>query len=121
MKGILLLAHGSREKETELTFRRITEAVKKKVNNVVIETAYLQFSQINLEKGLNNLVTQNVDDISVIPYFLFSGVHIRETIPRTIEEYVMKNPNVKITIENTFGEDDRLANILADQVCEALE
>lgn len=119
-KGILILAHGSREKETELTLAKITEETKKQLNDVIIETAYLQFSEVNLEKGLDKLIEQRVTDIKVIPYFLFSGVHIREDIPKEIEEYLENKENIKITIGNTLGEDSRLAEILADRIREAL-
>lgn len=120
MKGILILAHGSREKETELTLNTIAQETKERLKDVIIETAYLQFSERNLEKGLDSLVNQNVTDIKVIPYFLFSGVHIKEDIPKEIEEYLVNRPNVKITMGNTLGEDTRLADILADRISEAL-
>lgn len=120
MKGILILAHGSREKETELTLAQITKMVKEKLEDVMIETAYLQFSDVNLEKGLDKLIAKNVTEIKVIPYFLFSGVHIREDIPKEIEEYLVNKPNVKITMGNTLGADSRLADILVDRISEAL-
>lgn len=119
-KGILILAHGSREKETELTLAKIAEEAKRQLKDVVIETAYLQFSEVNLEKGLDNLVAKNITDIKVIPYFLFSGIHIREDIPKEIEEYLENKKNLKITLGNTLGEDTRLADILADRIREAI-
>lgn len=119
-KGILILAHGSREKETEATLSKITEMTKAQLNDVIIETAYLQFSEVNLEKGLDNLIEKEVTEIKVIPYFLFSGVHIREDIPKEIQEYLENKENVKITMGNTLGEDSRLADILADRIREAI-
>lgn len=120
MKGILILAHGSREKETELTLTEITKMIQERLTDVIIETAYLQFSDVNLEKGLDNLIEKNVTEIKVIPYFLFSGVHIREDIPKEIEEYLVNKPNVKITMGNTLGADPRMADILADRISDAL-
>ena len=116
MKGILLLAHGSRENDTELTMRKITEYVRDELKNDMVEEAYLQFRDKNLDKGLLSLIEKGADEIHVVPYFLFNGVHIREDIPAEIEQFSAKYPNVKITLGETLGADKRLANIVVDRI-----
>ena len=120
MKGILILAHGSREKSTEDTLSEIIAMLKQDMKECLIETAYLQFNENNLEAGLNRLVNQGAKDIKVIPYFLFDGIHIREDIPREIEQYLADKDGIKISIGKTLGADKRLAMILTDRVREAL-
>ncbi len=116
MKGVLILAHGSREKETEKTLYKVVEFLEKKVENHVLEVAFLHFSEITLEKGLDNLKEKNVTDIILVPYFLFEGVHIREDVPKKIREYEKKNQGIKIKISKMLGDDERLADILADRI-----
>ncbi len=118
MTGILLLAHGSREGDTEKTMRQITAYVKAALQNDMIEEAYLQFRDKNLEKGLLSLVERGADDIKIIPYFLFEGVHIKEDIPAEIREFKTRYPNVTITMGSTLGADKRLAEIVVDRVKE---
>lgn len=120
MKGILILAHGSREKSTENTLKEIVSMLKEMMNDYIIETAFLQFSDVNLEAGLDKLKSQGVNDIKVVPYFLFDGVHIREDIPGEINTYLENNKDIKISMGKTLGTDKRLAEILADRVKEAL-
>ena len=120
MKGILILAHGSREKSTEETLAEIISMLKEDMKDCLIETAYLQFNEINLEVGLNKLVEQGAEDIKVIPYFLFDGIHIREDIPSEIEAYLADKKGIKIAMGKTLGADRRLSLILADRVREAL-
>lgn len=120
MKGILILAHGSREKSTEETLAEIMELLKEELKDCLIETAYLQFSGNNLEAGLDRLAAQGAKDIKVVPYFLFDGIHIREDIPGEIEAYLDSHKDMKITLGRTLGADRRLALILADRVREAL-
>lgn len=115
-KGILILAHGSREKSTEKTLAWIVSALKKKLGAIPLETAYLQFCDVNLEKGLDRLVEQGAVDIKVIPYFLFDGVHIKEDIPEEIRAYLKKKSGIRITFGETLGADTRLADILLDRV-----
>ena len=118
MTGILLLAHGSREGDTEKTMRQITEYVKAELHNDMVEEAYLQFREKNLEKGLLSLISLGADDIKIIPYFLFEGVHIKEDIPAEIREFGIHHPNVRITMGNTLGADKRLAEIVVDRLKE---
>ncbi len=120
MKGILILAHGSREKTTENTLDEIISMLKAELKECIIEIAFLQFSEVNLSKGLDKLVHKGVDDIKVIPYFLFDGVHIREDIPKEIEEYLKDKSHIKISIGKTLGADKRLAEILVDRVKEVV-
>jgi len=116
MTGILLLAHGSREGDTEKTMGQITQYVREILKNEMVEEAYLQFRDKNLEKGLLSLIGRGADEIKVVPYFLFEGVHIKEDIPGELEEFRKQHPNVKITMGSTLGADRRLAEILADRI-----
>ncbi|MEF9952862.1 MAG: CbiX/SirB N-terminal domain-containing protein [Clostridium sp.] len=120
MKGVLLLAHGSREAATEITMESITGYVKEELslNNVVC--AYLQFSHKTLEWGINTLIEKGAKDISVVPYFLFEGVHIKEDIPQEINNILKHHSDIKVTLGSTLGDDKRLGAILADRVREII-
>lgn len=118
MKGILILAHGSREKSTENTLKEVVAMLKERVSGYIIETAYLQFSDVNLEAGLDKLAAQGIKEIKVVPYFLFDGVHIREDIPAEIAEYLKNNSDMKINMGKTLGAHHKLAEILAERVTE---
>lgn len=120
MTGVLILAHGSREKQTEATLDQVLALLKHKLQIEHIERAFLQFSETNLEKGLAKLIASGVTNIKVIPYFLFEGVHIKEDIPAEIEEFKQSHRGVTITMGQTLGADPRLADILADRVTELL-
>lgn len=120
MTGVLLLAHGSREGDTEKTMRQITEYVRKELQTDMVEEAYLQFREKNLETGLKGLINRGADDIKVIPYFLFEGVHIKEDIPAEIEVFSKQFPNVKITMGKTLAADKRLADIVVDRIKEII-
>ena len=120
MKGILIIAHGSREPETLKTMEDVFAMVKEKLSHVLMEQAYMEFCDVNLSKGLDKLLEQGANDIIVVPYFLFSGIHIREDIPGEIAEYLSAHPGLKVRLGNTLGADPRIADVLCDRVREAL-
>lgn len=120
MKAVLVLAHGSREKNTEKTLEMVVEGVRKKIDIGLISEAYLQFSEKNMEAGIQDLMAKGAKEITIVPYFLFEGVHIREDIPSEIDGLKQKYPNIKIHFGKILGNDERLIDILVDRIHEAI-
>jgi len=121
MKGVLVVAHGSRAKETEATLEAIISVVKAKLPDTSIECAFMEFSERTLEKGISALVARGATDIKLVPYFLFSGIHIKEDIPNMAAECAAKIANIKIEMGEPLGIDKRLADILIDRILSAKE
>lgn len=119
-KGILIIAHGSRAKQTIDTMETIFDYVRKQFPGLPMQLAYMEFCDINLETGLDLLKEQGVNDITVVPYFLFEGMHIRKDIPEEIGKYMEDNPGIRIRMGNILGADTRIGDVLADRVRLAL-
>ena len=115
MEATLILAHGSREKQTETDFLHRGDQVRARAGKD-IETAFMEFSSRNISAGLSSLVANGATRIRVIPYFLFSGVHIRKDIPEEIAAFLKDHPGLEIILEEVLGADSRLVDILADRV-----
>ena len=118
MRGILVIAHGSRAKETEAALEAVLSMVKVKLPGTAIECAFMQFSDRTIEKGVSALVAGGVTEIRIVPYFLFMGVHMKEDIPGMVAECAAKYPEVRITMGETLGVDERLAEIIVDRIGE---
>ena len=116
MKGVLIIAHGSRAKETEATLEKIISMVKIKSPEPIIEHAFMEFSDQTINKGVSALVSKGVTEIKIIPYFLFMGIHLKEDIPRIVSECAVMFPEIKISMAESLGADERLADILIDKI-----
>lgn len=116
MQGILVVAHGSRVKETENTLVSLLEIVRERIPDRPIEHAFMEFSDQTLKKGITALIARNVTEIKVVPYFLFMGIHLREDIPEMIKNCMNDHPEIKVTMGLPLGEDPRLADILIDRI-----
>ncbi len=114
-KGVLVVAHGSRAKKTEEAFGQMIETVRKKVDTVV-EAAYMEFSDQNIQWGLSALVNQGIHEITVVPYFLFEGIHIQKDIPEELDAFCQKHPAVTVTLGEPLGKDPRLVDLLVDRI-----
>ncbi|MCR4436336.1 MAG: CbiX/SirB N-terminal domain-containing protein [Clostridiales bacterium] len=116
MKGILILAHGSKRLETERIVNSLVEKVKSKTGETLVYPAFLQFSDQNLEKGVDYLVKEGADHIRIMPMFLFDGVHVTQDIPNELETIKARYPGVEIKMAAHIGDDDRIADIIVDRV-----
>jgi len=116
MKGVLLIAHGSRATETEAAFEAIQSMVKAKLPGKAIEIAFMGNSERTVEKGICSLAEKGIAEIKVVPYFLFMGIHMKEDIPGLVAKYAEKYPQIAITMGGHLGIDERLADILVDRI-----
>ena len=90
MKGIMVLAHGSRVKETTDTIEKIVKLAKDNINDkhMPIEIAYMELSQPDIKTVFKKLIDMGVDEIKVVPYFLFRGMHIKKDIPNNLKPHL---------------------------------
>jgi sirohydrochlorin ferrochelatase len=116
MNGILILAHGSRRQETEEILNSLVEKVKLKTGEKHVYPAFLQFSEQNLEKGIDLLVEKGVNSIKIMPMFLFDGVHVTQDIPKELNEINAKYPEIRIKMSRHIGDDDKLADIIVERI-----
>ena len=116
MEGVLVVAHGSRAKETESTLEAILSMVKTKLPNAIIEWAFMEFSDRTVEKGVSALAARGVTEIKVVPYFLFMGIHLKEDIPQMVAECAIDYPGIRIVMGEPLGVDERMADILVDRI-----
>ena len=118
MKGVLVIAHGSRATESEAALDSVVAIVKERLPDVPIECSFMGYSDRTVEKGIRALVDKNVTEIRVVPYFLFMGIHMKEDIPEMIAELTKDYPNISISMGQPLGLDTRLAEIVLDRIKE---
>jgi len=116
MKGALVIAHGNRTGETETIMETVLSMVREKLPETIIEWAFLGGSGQTIEKGIAALAARGVTEIKIVPYFLFIGIHVKEDIPRIASQCALNYPGIKITMGDSLGADQRLADILVDRI-----
>lgn len=122
--GVLVVGHGSKlEFNKDLVVRTAAKMAKMKEFGPVT-AAFMQLNEPDIKTGIKTLVDQGVGLIYVQPCFLASGIHLTVDIPGEIglqsgqKETTMKvdGKNVMLRYCEPIGDDDRIAQILADRV-----
>lgn len=111
MKGILVIGHGSRSKEADEVFFKIVNSLKKKTGSLV-EGCYMEISKPGIPETIEKMYQEGVKDFTILPYFLFPGIHIKEDIPEILKEIQEKFSDIKISMSKPIGYDELLVDIL---------
>lgn len=111
--GIVLLAHGSRD----VRWRAPVEAVARRVADldpaVQVRCAYLELSQPDLQTAMTELVAGGAGSVRVVPLFLGMGKHLREDLPRLLEDLRALHPQVPLELARAVGEEPEMLDLLA--------
>ncbi|MBI5493123.1 MAG: precorrin-8X methylmutase [Deltaproteobacteria bacterium] len=117
-KAILLLGHGSKAKEANETLKKVAVAVKRAGGYGEVLPAFLQLADPDFQEGVNSLVAKGFNDIVVMPYFLYPGLHVTQDIPAEIEKALSAHQGLKITYAKWLGFHDKLIDITLERLAE---
>ncbi|MBF7083296.1 cobalamin biosynthesis protein CbiX [Desulfallas sp. Bu1-1] len=115
--GIILLSHGSRLPEAQVTLQKIKNMVIAGItDNFLVESAALQFNQPDLPAAIQRVVDRGVKKIIIVPLFLYMGLHMQRDIPEILARERNKYPGVSIAMTEHIGADPRLLDLIMDRV-----
>ena len=114
MHVLILLAHGSRRKESNLEIESLVKKITlfKVKEFEVVMPAFLEFEKPSITEAIDKCTFIGATKVTILPYFLSAGVHIAKDIPSEVEKGAQKNPNLDIEITDYFGSRDEIAEIL---------
>ncbi|MDI6605714.1 MAG: CbiX/SirB N-terminal domain-containing protein [Candidatus Omnitrophota bacterium] len=117
---VIILNHGTRHKQAQKDFSDFILNVRNSLPAYHIEQASMEMSKPNLPDVVEKLYKENVRKIAVVPFFLFSGMHLSKDIPRMLESLRTKYENLEIVQGRPLVLDERLCGIMIDRIKEVL-
>ena len=102
--AILLLAHGARDPRWAAPFEAIAARVAGLDQGVTVRLSCLDFLQPDLASAADELIGVGHERIDIVPMFLGSGGHVRNDVPRLLQELAGRHPNVQWQLHPAIGE-----------------
>lgn len=114
MQALLLIAHGSRREQSNEEVVILTEKLKKNRTGKyqIFQAGFLEIAVPSIDSSINKCVKQGATSITVLPYFLNSGLHVIKDIPNAVAKAQRQLPNVKIEVAPHIGSSDLMMNLL---------
>lgn len=111
-RGLLVVGHGSRAEEAQRVFAQVVTYMKTASPDSVIESAHMELCGPTIDQSVKKLADQGVNEIVVIPYFLYKGIHLQKDIPEIIQRIAEEYSHVRFAIAEPIGAEPVLAEIL---------
>jgi len=118
--ALLLVGHGSRVPGTAEILTKVASALKRRHGKFVVETAFLELSEPDMQTGIDRCVEAGAERILIVPYFLYLGGHVGRDIPEHMGQARSRHPNLEIRIAPHLGYDPRIVAVTSDRVRQGL-
>lgn len=114
MKAILLVAHGSRRKQSNDEVISLADKLGKNCHQQydIVNAAFLELAEVLIPDGIKQCVNDGAASIIVLPYFLNSGRHVVEDIPAIVSKTADHYPDIDIKIAPHLGASKLMMDLL---------
>ena len=114
MKAILLVAHGSRRKQSNDEVLSLAEKLRNNYSQQydIVNAAFLELAEVLIPDGIKQCVNDGATSIIILPYFLNSGRHVVEDIPNIVSSTADRYPDIEIKIAPHLGASNLMMDLL---------
>jgi len=118
VRALIIAAHGSRKKESNLEVAALTERLSKKVTGAFewVDHAFLQFGDPLLKTKIDELVQKGAVKIVVFPFFIGSGSHTLVDIPELVKAAQNTHDQVDFTVTRHLGKIEAIEEVIIREV-----
>ena len=114
--ALILFAHGARFPEWAETLHRLCAAVRTRLPAARVEPAFLEFMAPSLQDCTESLIAEGFGRIVVVPMFLAQGGHLKEDLPKLLDELRQAHPGVVFELTGPIGEAEAVIQAMAAHV-----
>jgi len=115
---VILIGHGSRAAGADDDMDRVARGLRTQTGGIV-EVCRMGGRGIPFAPVFEKCVREGAQTISVIPYFLHFGVHLRQDIPELLREAAKAHPGVRLILGRHLGYDESLVALVGKRINES--
>jgi precorrin-8X/cobalt-precorrin-8 methylmutase len=113
-KALLIIDRGSKELEVQDELLKISNQAKEKGGYIYSNFCFLEVIPPYIDEGIRNCIKENVDLITVMPYFLYPGMKLKDAVKKTAA--ISKDKQVKLVITKPLCYSDVLKSVIIDRL-----
>jgi sirohydrochlorin ferrochelatase len=119
MNALLLIAHGSRRAEANADLEYVAAAMRQRGRYGHVQVSYLELAEPSIPAGGEACVRAGAMAVTMLPYFLSPGVHVRQDMEEIREELAAKFPDVAFKLAEPLGRHPLLLEVVEQRAREA--
>jgi len=120
-QALILFAHGARDARWAEPLLRIQQLISQRVDSsVLVRLAFLELMSPSLPELVEQLVTDSIDVVRIVPIFLGQGGHVRNDLPALVKQLELTYPLVRFSLTSAIGENEMVLNAISDACISSL-
>ncbi|MDA0842082.1 MAG: sirohydrochlorin cobaltochelatase [Planctomycetota bacterium] len=116
MTGIVIVDHGSRQKESNQKFEEIVQRFTQLHDHKIVEPAHMEIASPSIQEAFDSAVGKGATDIVVLPYFLLPGRHWHNDIPELCARAASRHPGLTWHVTEPLGMSDKILEVVAERL-----
>lgn len=115
MKSLILVAHGSRRKVSNIEIIQIATQLQPQVVDTYQYTghAFLELAQPSIPDAIEQALEAGATEVTILPYFLSAGRHVSVDVPALVSQKQEQYPNVIFKLGPYLGGAKGIIDLLA--------
>lgn len=118
-RALLLIDRGSREPEAKEELTQLCTMIKNGSKYTYVDHCFLEVIPPYIEEGISKCVSNNVDSITVMPYFLYPGMKLKDSVKKTAK--ICYDKKIKVVITKPLSYHTTLESLIRDRIHSARE
>jgi sirohydrochlorin ferrochelatase len=123
VKGVLIVAHGSRRPESNDEIRALAAQVCTQCADAfdVVGSAFLELAEPSIPDGIQQCIDQGAEDITIMPFFLSAGRHVVTDVPELVRAKQREYPHIRIRMAPYLGVSSLMPSLILQSAASACD
>ncbi|MEY3863597.1 MAG: hypothetical protein RLZZ472_1407 [Pseudomonadota bacterium] len=104
-KAIILFSHGARDPRWKEPIINVQKLIQAQNPEMIVELAFLELMSPTLSECIEDIISKEIYQMTLVPIFFGQGGHIREDLPKLLAACSQKYPQMDLTVKPAVGED----------------
>ncbi|MEZ6061018.1 MAG: CbiX/SirB N-terminal domain-containing protein [Planctomycetaceae bacterium] len=119
--GVIIVDHGSRRQSSNDMLLKAAEAFAAQSPYSIVEPAHMELAEPDIATAFSRCVERGAHRVIVFPYFLSTGRHWKEDIPRMVRDAARNHPDTEWLVTAPFALHPDLLQIINDRIEDCLQ
>jgi precorrin-8X/cobalt-precorrin-8 methylmutase len=115
-KALLIVDRGSREPEVRHELKQICLLAKQRADYDHVDYSFLEVLPPFIAEGINQCMAVGVSFITVMPYFLYPGMKLKDTVKQSAK--IGRDKNIKLVITRPLSYHPSMVELITERINE---
>lgn len=113
-KALLIIDRGSKMKEVQDELQETCYLIKDKTEYDYVDYCFLEVVPPFIDEGIHKCITQGAESITIVPYFLYPGMKLKDAVKRSA--LIINSKKTKMVITKPLSYQHTISEIVLSHV-----